>query len=218
MSRGAAQNGRQAAGARERILDAADALFGELGFDAASTREIAERSGVNKALIHYHFENKDGLLVQVLDRYYDALATTLLEALAAGADLRDKLLRLVDGYVDFLAANRGFLRIVQREASGGRHMDLVHARTEPLFATGIELLQQAFPATRGGAMDAAQLLTSVYGMIITYFTYDGVLGRLLGADPLAPAGLAARKRHLHHLIEVLLADIAPPAAVVEEES
>jgi len=131
MSRGAAQNGRQAAGARERILDAADALFGELGFDAASTREIAERSGVNKALIHYHFENKDGLLVQVLDRYYDALATTLLEALAAGADLRDKLLRLVDGYVDFLAANRGFLRIVQREASGGRHMDLVHARTEP---------------------------------------------------------------------------------------
>ncbi len=37
--------------ARQRILAAADELFGEQGFDATTTRQIAERSGANKALM-----------------------------------------------------------------------------------------------------------------------------------------------------------------------
>ena len=55
--------------ARDQILEAADHLFGEYGFDATATRHIAERCGVNKALIHYHFSNKQGLFEAVLDRY-----------------------------------------------------------------------------------------------------------------------------------------------------
>ena len=113
--------------AKEKILAAADQLFGQVGFDAASTREIAEASGVNKALIHYHFRNKDALLGALLDRYYSDLADTLRRALQSPGDIRARLHRLVDAYSDFLAEHRNFSTIVQREAAAGSHGDRIRA-------------------------------------------------------------------------------------------
>jgi TetR/AcrR family transcriptional regulator, regulator of cefoperazone and chloramphenicol sensitivity len=46
---------------RHRIVDAAVELFGEYGFDGASTRDIAARAGVNAPALQYYFENKEGV-------------------------------------------------------------------------------------------------------------------------------------------------------------
>ncbi|APR38731.1 CerR family C-terminal domain-containing protein [Paraburkholderia sp. SOS3] len=46
---------------RHRIIDAAVELFGEYGFDGASTRDIAARAGVNAPALQYYFENKEGV-------------------------------------------------------------------------------------------------------------------------------------------------------------
>ncbi|MGI4856385.1 MAG: CerR family C-terminal domain-containing protein [Janthinobacterium lividum] len=46
---------------RQRIIDAAVGVFGERGFDAATTREIAQRAEVNPPALQYYFENKEGL-------------------------------------------------------------------------------------------------------------------------------------------------------------
>ena len=62
-------------------MKAADKLFGDVGYDAATTREIAELSGVNKALIHYHFKSKEALFENVLDWYYENLGNALKKAL-----------------------------------------------------------------------------------------------------------------------------------------
>jgi len=43
---------------RQRILDVASELFVERGYDATSLREIAERLGVTKAALYYHFASK----------------------------------------------------------------------------------------------------------------------------------------------------------------
>lgn len=50
------------AATRDRILDAAALLVGERGWDAVTTRSVAERAGVNQALIHYHFGSMEVLL------------------------------------------------------------------------------------------------------------------------------------------------------------
>jgi TetR/AcrR family transcriptional regulator, regulator of cefoperazone and chloramphenicol sensitivity len=46
---------------RQRIIEAAIELFGERGFAAASTRDIAARAGVNAPALQYYFENKEGV-------------------------------------------------------------------------------------------------------------------------------------------------------------
>lgn len=195
--------------AREAILEAADQIFGEVGFDAATTREIAALSGVNKALIHYHFGNKEALLASVLDQYYEKLGAAIRAALAADAPLEARLKQLVGTYAQFLSENQRFCRIVQREAAGGPHAAFIRERMTPLFALGKELLVANFPRTAGGDLAAEHLMVSVYGMIITYFTYSDVLEPLLGTDPLSPQNLAARERHLLQMIDVLLAAVAP---------
>ncbi len=52
-----------------------------------------------------------------------------------------------------------------------------------------------------------QLLTSFYGMIISYFTYSGVLESLFGADPLSDENLAARKQHLRRMLQIVLTNL-----------
>jgi AcrR family transcriptional regulator len=53
---------------KERILDAAEALFGSGGFAGTSLRELTRAAGVNLAAVHYHFGSKEALLAAVLDR------------------------------------------------------------------------------------------------------------------------------------------------------
>jgi AcrR family transcriptional regulator len=56
---------------KERILDVALELFTEKGFDATSLREIAERLGVTKAAIYYHFASKDEILMALHRRLHE---------------------------------------------------------------------------------------------------------------------------------------------------
>lgn len=53
---------------RRRILDAAEDLIAERGFEKTSFVEIARRSGISRGSIPWHFANKDGLLLAVVDR------------------------------------------------------------------------------------------------------------------------------------------------------
>jgi AcrR family transcriptional regulator len=53
---------------KERILDAAETLFAEHGFEATSLRMITGTAGVNLAAVNYHFHSKDALVEAVFSR------------------------------------------------------------------------------------------------------------------------------------------------------
>ncbi|WP_177221596.1 TetR/AcrR family transcriptional regulator [Lentzea xinjiangensis] len=53
---------------RRRILDAAEELFAERGVDRTSFVDIAKRSGISRGSIPWHFKNKDGLVMAVVER------------------------------------------------------------------------------------------------------------------------------------------------------
>jgi AcrR family transcriptional regulator len=56
-------------GTREKLLVSAEQLFSELGFNGVSVRDIADRAGVNSALVAYYFGGKQGLLAEVYTRH-----------------------------------------------------------------------------------------------------------------------------------------------------
>ncbi len=64
------KDSREGGGAetREKILDAAEALFAEHGFEGASMRMITARAGVNLAAVNYHFGSKENLLREIFRR------------------------------------------------------------------------------------------------------------------------------------------------------
>ena len=54
--------------ARDRILDAAEILFAEQGFEVVSLRQITTQAAVNLAAVNYYFGSKEGLIMDVLAR------------------------------------------------------------------------------------------------------------------------------------------------------
>ena len=67
---------------RADILDAARALFADLGFERTTMRAVATRAGVDVALIYHHFDNKDDLLAAALT--VPDSAQSVLRAVPAG--------------------------------------------------------------------------------------------------------------------------------------
>ena len=190
--------------AQDRILKAADRVFGEMGFDAATVRKIADISKTNKALIHYHFGSKEGLFESVLDHYFEELSQNLHGALISNGPLSDRLIRMFDRYLDFLEKNRNFVHIVHREINGGKQMERVIAHMIPLFQFVLQGIREAYPKTRTGELSAEHLLVSGYGMIITYFNCSGIVERLIGSDPMSPKNLQHRKKHLYRMFETII--------------
>ncbi len=66
---------------KTRILDAAEQLFGKLGFDGTSLRAITAEAGVNLAAVNYHFQSKEALIDAVVARRIGPINAKRLEML-----------------------------------------------------------------------------------------------------------------------------------------
>lgn len=100
---------------RERILLEAARLLRHHGYAATSLREIADAAGVKAGSIYYHFESKEEILGEVLDKGITIVANAVrarIEALPADASWRDRIAAGIEGhlwgmlhYGDFTSAN-----------------------------------------------------------------------------------------------------------------
>lgn len=190
---------------KEALREAATRLFAEKGYAATSMQMLMDACGVNKALVYYYFGSKEKLFRRILEEYFDGLATIFSDALSGDGDLRARLERAVERYIDYLAANPHAARLVQREvATQGPGLEISRERLWPFFGAATELLGSS-PAARGvAAGDIVQMLISVHGMVISYFTYAPLLTDLMGADALGRGALEARKRHVVAMVRMLL--------------
>jgi AcrR family transcriptional regulator len=65
---------------RERILEAAEAVFADKGYHDAIVDEIGKRTSISKGGLYFHFPSKEGLFFAVLDRLADRLVAKAQEA------------------------------------------------------------------------------------------------------------------------------------------
>ena len=108
---------------QQKILDAASAVFAEEGFAGARVDEIAQRAGVNKAMLYYHVGNKQDLYTAVLNRNFDRMDEALVDAMKMDESAPDRLRVITAGVTQALKAIPDHPRIVLREfASGGSNL------------------------------------------------------------------------------------------------
>jgi AcrR family transcriptional regulator len=82
---------------RERILKAATELFAARGYAGAGVDRLAERSGIAKTAIYYHFGNKEGLLAAVLERAATEWIEGIRNTARRAGDPTDRLERALSG-------------------------------------------------------------------------------------------------------------------------
>jgi len=110
-------------GPRQRILDAASAEFAALGFAGARVDAIADRAGVNKAMLYYHVGDKQALYTAVLLRNFDRVSHGLQLTLAGGGSPRERLVQVIASLSGMVREVPDHPRIVLREvASGAVHL------------------------------------------------------------------------------------------------
>ncbi|UXN59316.1 TetR/AcrR family transcriptional regulator [Phyllobacterium zundukense] len=90
------RQGRLAAGQdpakRQQILEGADRVFSQMGFDAASMNDITREAGVSKGTIYVYFDSKEELFMELCFAYRDKLFSGIYSALEDDHDLRDALI------------------------------------------------------------------------------------------------------------------------------
>lgn len=71
------------AATRQRLLEAAEQLFSEDGFESVSVRDITEKAGANVAAVNYHFNSREHLVELVMERYINPINEERLARLDA---------------------------------------------------------------------------------------------------------------------------------------
>ncbi len=211
--------GAEKEGTADKIREAADELFCRVGYDAVSVRDVAERAGVNKALVFYYFKSKAELFERVLERYYEAHRRALADAFEAEGTARERMHRMVDAYLDFMATNVRYAALVQQQISNPETHPLVEKNFEPLYRWIERAMTEVAP--HGGPSGARQLFVTFSGLVITYFTYAPMLAKIWERDPLGAAMLEERRRHVHWLVDLVLDDLeraAKPKAATSKKS
>lgn len=106
----------------EKILDAAQQVFISKGMEGARMQEIADKAGINKALLHYYFRTKERLFEAILSEIIKFAFPKLSGILQSEKSVVTKIEEVVDAYIDLLRRHpfipAFILKEINRDPSG----------------------------------------------------------------------------------------------------
>lgn len=197
----------------ERILHAAMEVFVEKGRHGARMQEIADRAGVNKAMLHYYFRSKENLYATIFRRVLRRQARQFRLSIDRSADMETILRHFIDGFIDLLKHNPHLPMFIVRELSEGGETvsrvvgEMIEAEEFAFPRTMLHLIEER--RDRGeieNVGDAVQFVITLMGGCIYFFIAEPLLGVLFpmnGTD--RDAFIEARKeavfRHLYYGIK-----------------
>ena len=188
---------------RAAILDAAERLFAEQGYEATSLNQVGTAAGVSRGTPGYFFGSKSDLYQAVLDRCFaevrEAVRKGRARALASAQSPDTILAGAVSDYFDFLAARPNFIRLIERQAlNGGRlpeGLSHLSAGQEALAAISAELGLDDSPSG-----DAAQLLLSIISLCWFPLIHARTVAPAVGVGLEDAEDLERRKRQVISLV------------------
>lgn len=89
----------------EKIFNAARIVFQKKGFAGARMQEIADEAGINKAMLHYCFKNKELMFQAVFMNAFSQLAPQINEIFNSQDSVFDKIRKFTHSYISFIMLN-----------------------------------------------------------------------------------------------------------------
>ena len=207
---------RRPADSRAALLAAATELFAAHGFDGVSVSDIAEKAGVNRAMISYHFGGKRDLYAAILAATFQEIVADV-ERIAGSEGPAPEVLRAIVAAIGDAATHRHphFCTMMLREVlTGGQHMaTAVLAQPARVLAAVQRVVERG--VREGAFRPVDPLLThlSLVGSLVFFFATSGFRQRVI-PDRRPPDG-ATYVKHLQDLmIEGLATRGAPPTRTV----
>ncbi|HEX6429320.1 MAG TPA: TetR/AcrR family transcriptional regulator [Niastella sp.] len=89
----------------QKILEAAKQVFMENGLDGARMQDIADKAGINKALLHYYFRSKDKLFERIFIEEAAKFMPKVTTIMLSDISLFEKIEKFMCEYIDTLSQN-----------------------------------------------------------------------------------------------------------------
>ncbi len=87
----------------EQILNAAKEVFQKKGMDGARMQEIADKAGINKAMLHYYYRSKQLLFEAVFSNAFSLLAPQMNKILNDDSSIEEKVRSFTHNYISFIS-------------------------------------------------------------------------------------------------------------------
>lgn len=168
--------------AKAKILEAAESLFAERGFAGTAIRDIAARAGVNGAMVHYYFGNKEGLYQAVLGTVGSTISDAFAEIASGQGSTRERLTRLVEAYASYVLSHPHFARILYREmlASGDQLKQMARKYATANYTMLRDAIAEGVRRGELRPLDVDLAPVSLLGMVAVFQFLRPIVSTVLG--------------------------------------
>ena len=183
---------------RQQIIEAAERIFAERGYAAARLEDVAAAVGIRRASIVYYFKDKQELYEAMEVRIYDALVAETERRLAGAAAPKEKLVRLIDAWLDFMTNRPNVPRLILRTVADAYPVGPNPVKySEAALALWEGVVREGQRSGDFNAIDPIHLLHLIGSAILFYGVSADMVGDRRRYEPLAPAALQPFRRLLH---------------------
>lgn len=190
----------------EKIVEAATSVFLEKGKDGARMQAIADKAGINKALLHYYFRSKNKLFKIVFTHQAKNILGNILSNIGETDNYIDFIESFVYNYMTSIAPRKHLLRFLIWEI-GRDDPDLFSSFKEVFKDFGyvenpiMDRTQKAIARGEIKNIDPLHFSISLMGMcIFPFITYNFLDKILPGFDPEDPDFIAKRSKEITSLV------------------
>jgi TetR/AcrR family transcriptional regulator len=169
----------------QKILDAAEVVFHEKGFDGARMQEIADKASINKGLLHYYFKSKDALFDAIFNMAVKRMSGNINSILQMDISLEEKIDLIIDSYMNLLLRNSSLPRFVITEINKDSERFIkkyLSGEINNVFAKFIDSVKKEIDAGKIKAIDPKHLFMNMISMILFPFVGKPMIQVLIGVD------------------------------------
>ena len=155
-----------------KILDAAKEVFQHKGLTGARMQEIADKAGINKALLHYYYRTKDKLFEKVFEIAFSLFIPKVKEMMLSDKSIFEKIEFFVDNYITLLQKHPYIPGFVINELNRNPQILVnlfeknVHFKEMNLFEKFDNQIQSEVQKGIIRPIDSRNLMTNVIGLCI----------------------------------------------------
>jgi TetR/AcrR family transcriptional regulator len=172
---------------QELILEAARKVFIRDGFDGARMQDIANVAGINKALLHYYYKNKESLFNLVFEDAFAAFVPQIHAIFSGNGDAVEKLCKYVEAHIELLLKKPDLPTFVIHEIhrDPDRFFNNLISKMPgpPPFASFMGQLMQEMNEGKIRQMDPRFVWMNVMAMTVFPFVAAPLMSRMLLTDP-----------------------------------
>lgn len=168
-----------------KILEAAKKVFQQKGMGGARMQEIADEAGINKALLHYYFKNKEQLFEGIYKESFRKIFPQFNEILATDEPMEKKMATLVSNYIDMLLENPQLPSFVIYEMNRepGNFLDFIQSNElRPKFDILVKLLEEEAKKGKIKPIPAFHIVINMIAMCVFPFAAAPMIKGIAGLD------------------------------------